>query len=70
MKYACLQKASNFTYLFYKKICMVVQMCKFTIFFLEKKIRPVLREKGVKWGINYNFSEKTIITFAAETVLY
>ena len=27
-------------------------------------------KKGVKWGINYNFSEKTIIIFVAKTVLY
>ena len=27
-------------------------------------------KKGVKWGINYNFSKKTTIIFAAKTVLY
>jgi hypothetical protein len=27
-------------------------------------------KKCVKWGINYNFSEKTTIIFAAKTVLY
>ena len=27
-------------------------------------------KKGVKWGINYNFFEKTIMIFAAKTVLY
>jgi hypothetical protein len=26
-------------------------------------------KKGVKWDINYNFSEKTTMTIAAETVL-
>jgi hypothetical protein len=26
-------------------------------------------KKGVKWGINYNFSEKTTMAIAAETVL-
>ena len=29
------------------------------------------RKKGARWGIkNYNFSEKTIMIFAAKTVLY
>ena len=27
-------------------------------------------KKGVEWGINYNFSEKTTIIFATKTVLY
>ena len=27
-------------------------------------------KKGVKWGINYNFSEKTTTIFAEKTVLY
>ena len=26
-------------------------------------------EKSVKWDINYNFSEKTTMTIAAETIL-
>jgi hypothetical protein len=26
-------------------------------------------KKGVKWDINYNFSEKTTMTIAAETIL-
>ena len=27
-------------------------------------------KKGIKWGINYNFSEKTTIIFAEKPVLY
>jgi hypothetical protein len=27
-------------------------------------------KKGVKWDINYNFSEKTTMIFVAKTVLY
>jgi hypothetical protein len=27
-------------------------------------------KKGVKRGINYNFSEKTVMIFVAKTVLY
>ena len=41
-------------------------------FLFLRKIKFCLHygKKDVKWGINYNFSEKTTMIFAAKTVLY
>jgi hypothetical protein len=38
------------------------------LLYLDKSWLP-LREKSVKWDINYNFSEKTTMAIAADAVL-
>jgi hypothetical protein len=45
----------------------------FKNFYLTFKLSQCLLhygKKGIKWGINFNFSEKTTMIFAAENVLH